>query len=76
MTEPTIIDVTATPSPQGPVDPNVVTVLEGSDDSVHPSPELIAMGAAGDVEALQTTPQGLDHARELNDQVGQSDPTG
>lgn len=82
MTEPgQIIEQTTQTSPQGPVDPNVTTVLEGSDDTVAPSPELIAQGAAGDHGDLEVTPQGLDsaagqtHSVELNDTVGQSDLT-
>lgn len=73
------IEQVVAPSEPGPTDPSITPVLEGSDDSVYPSEELIAQGAAGDVANVVTTPQGLDseagqlHQVELSDQVGQSD---
>lgn len=63
MTEPTqdpnVVQQTVTPTEPGPVDPNIQTVLEGSDDSTAPNEEQIAFGAAGDVPGLVATPQGL-----------------
>jgi hypothetical protein len=84
MTEPTqdgaVVEQTVTPTEPGPVDPNIVTVLEGSDDSVAPDEQQIAFGAAGDVPGLVSTPAGLANdpvvTATTTDQVGQTVASG
>jgi hypothetical protein len=75
MTDGQAIEQTVVPTEPGAFDPHSVTVLEGSDDSVAPSPELVALGAAGTVPNVTATPQGTGIAYEaqLTDPVGQSD---
>ncbi len=86
--DPNVVEQVVVPTPPGAYDPNSVTVLEGSDDSVAPTEEQLAFGAAGDVPGLVATPQGLPdtvqeqtaapapgvtHSVELQDTVGQQD---